>query len=178
AAEWQRMGLGPIRIAINASARQINQGDIMAALTKALDATGLDPALVTLEITEGLILGSGEEVLVKLERIRALGTLIAVDDFGTGYASLSTLKHFPVDVLKIDRSFVSDANENPEDARLVEAIIALGHSLGMKVVGEGVETIEQLAFLAERGCDFVQGYRFSPPLTADRFREFVRGRHA
>jgi len=171
---WQQAGLGPLRIAVNVSPRQVQQADIAAILERAIEQSGIDPELVTVEITESLILGSGEEVVRKLEQVRALGAKIAVDDFGTGYASLSYLKHFPVDVLKIDRSFVAEALRNAEDARLIEAIIALGHSLGMKVVGEGVETAEQQAFLADRGCDLVQGYRYSPPLAADRFRDYVR----
>lgn len=171
---WQQAGLGPLRIAVNVSPRQVQQADIAAILARAIDQSGMAPELVTVEITESLILGSGEEVVRKLEQVRALGAKIAVDDFGTGYASLSYLKHFPVDVLKIDRSFVAEALRNAEDARLIEAIIALGHSLGMQVVGEGVETAEQQAFLAERGCDLVQGYRYSPPLAAERFRDFVR----
>ncbi|MBR9973518.1 putative bifunctional diguanylate cyclase/phosphodiesterase [Magnetospirillum sulfuroxidans] len=170
---WQGCGVGPLRIAINVSPRQVQQTDIAETLRRALDETGLSASLVTVEITESLILGAGAEVVRKLERVRDLGATIAVDDFGTGYASLSYLKHFPVDVLKIDRSFVAEALANSEDARLIEAIIALGHSLGMKVVGEGVETFEQQMFLAERGCDLAQGYRFSPPLAAERFREFV-----
>lgn len=171
---WQQAGLGPLRIAVNVSPRQVQQADIAAILERAIEQSGMDPQLVTVEITESLILGSGDEVVRKLEKVRDLGAKIAVDDFGTGYASLSYLKHFPVDVLKIDRSFVAEALRNAEDARLIEAIIALGHSLGMQVVGEGVETVEQQAFLTERGCDFVQGYRYSPPLAAERFRDYVR----
>jgi len=174
AKSWQQAGLGPLRIAVNVSPRQVQQADIAAILGRAIDQSGMDPELVTVEITESLILGSGDEVVRKLEQVRDLGAKIAVDDFGTGYASLSYLKHFPVDVLKIDRSFVAEALRNAEDARLIEAIIALGHSLGMQVVGEGVETAEQQAFLAERGCDLVQGYRYSPPLAAERFRDYVR----
>ncbi|CAA7620303.1 bifunctional diguanylate cyclase/phosphodiesterase [Magnetospirillum sp. UT-4] len=176
AAGWEPAGLGPLSVAINVSPRQVQQTDIAATLERVLKASGLAPERVTVEITESLVLNAGDEVLDKLNRIRALGARIAVDDFGTGYASLSYLKHFPVDQLKIDRSFVADALDNTEDSRLIEAIVALGHSLGMTVVGEGVETKEQLAFLAEHGCDLVQGYRFSPPLAADRFREFVRSR--
>lgn len=174
ARSWQQMGLGPLRVAINVSPRQVQQTDIADILSRSLDASGLSAELVTVEITESLILASGDEIVRKLDRVRALGAKIAVDDFGTGYASLSYLKHFPVDVLKIDRSFVSEALRNAEDARLIEAIIALGHSLGMQVVGEGVETLEQQVFLCERGCDLAQGYRYSPPLAADRFRDFVR----
>lgn len=173
AATWAGLDDAPLRVAINVSPRQVQQGDIAGALGRALEVTGLPAELVTIEITETLLLASGEEILAKLRRIRDLGAKIAVDDFGTGYASLSYLKQFPVDVLKIDRSFVSGCLDNAEDSRLIEAIIALGHSLGMKIVGEGVESAEQMIFLAERGCDLVQGYRFSPPLAADRFRDFV-----
>lgn len=173
AASWHDLGGRKLKVAINVSPRQVQQGDIAAALERALSITRLDPELVTVEITESLLLASGEEVLRKINRIRDIGARIAVDDFGTGYASLSYLKHFPVDILKIDRSFVAGALDGGDDARLIEAIIALGHSLGMQIVGEGVETAEQMDFLAARGCDLVQGYRFSPPLVADRFRQFV-----
>lgn len=173
AASWLPLVSDPLRIAINVSPRQVQQGDIAGALECALQATGLPPELVTIEITESLLLASGEEVLRKIRRIRDMGAKIAVDDFGTGYASLSYLKHFPVDILKIDRSFVAGALAGGEDARLIEAIIALGHSLGMKIVGEGVETDEQMSFLAERDCDQIQGYRFSPPLVSERFRDFI-----
>ena len=138
--------------------------------------SGLDPARVTIEITESLLLSSGEEVLGRLKRLRAMGVHLAVDDFGTGYAALSYLKRFPVDLLKIDRSFVSGALDRPDDARLIEAIISLGHSLAMPVVAEGVESEAQLAFLAARGCDLAQGFHLSSPLTPERFRDFVRGR--
>jgi diguanylate cyclase (GGDEF)-like protein/PAS domain S-box-containing protein len=175
AASWKGLDLEPLKVAVNVSARQVQQTDIATLVELALAESGLPPELLTVEITESLILGSGGEVVKKLQRIRNLGAHIAVDDFGTGYASLSYLKHFPVDILKIDRTFVADALDNPEDARLIEAIIALGHSLNMKVVGEGVESVEQMVFLAERGCDLVQGYRFSPPLVAERFRSFVLG---
>jgi diguanylate cyclase (GGDEF)-like protein/PAS domain S-box-containing protein len=175
AASWDGLGLGGLKVAVNVSARQVQQTDIAETIKAALSDSGLPPERLTVEITESLILGSGGEVVDKLQRIRDMGAHIAVDDFGTGYASLSYLKHFPVDILKIDRTFVADALTNPEDARLIEAIIGLGHSLNMKVVGEGVESLDQMMFLAERGCDLVQGYSFSPPLSADRFRDYVRG---
>lgn len=173
ASAWRDLTGQPLRIAVNVSPRQVQQGDIASALEHALATTGLPPELVTVEITESLLLASGEEVLGKIRRIRELGAKIAVDDFGTGYASLSYLKHFPVDILKVDRSFVAGALDDGDDARLIEAIIALGHSLGMQIVGEGVETAGQMDFLARRGCDLVQGYRYSPPLVAERFRDYV-----
>ncbi len=170
---WQGMGLGEISIAVNISPRQFQQGDIVGIIRRALDDTRLPPWLLTIEITEGLLLSNGEEILAKMETIRALGVTLSVDDFGTGYSSLSYLKSFPVDVLKIDRSFISDMGRNGDDATMVEAIIALGHSLRLEVVAEGVETEEQLDFITRRGCDTAQGYFFSPPLIGSRFREFV-----
>ena len=173
ALDWQGMGLGDLKVAVNISPRQFQQGEIVAIIERALTDTGLAPRLLTIEITEGLLLANSEEVLAKLERIRSLGVSLSVDDFGTGYSSLSYLKAFPIDVLKIDRSFIAEVLGNSGDATLVEAIISLGHSLRMEVVAEGVEGSDQLAFLAERGCDVAQGYYFSPPLRAPRFREFV-----
>ncbi|ARJ68223.1 signal transduction protein [Magnetospirillum sp. ME-1] len=174
---WQGMGLGDINIAVNISPRQFQQGDIVSIIKRALDETRLPPWLLTVEITEGLLLSNGEEILAKMEAIRSLGVSLSVDDFGTGYSSLSYLKSFPVDVLKIDRSFIADMGERSDDATMVEAIIALGHSLHLEVVAEGVETQEQLDFITNQGCDVAQGYFFSPPLSGPRFREFVLGRH-
>lgn len=176
ALSWQSMGLGEIGIAVNISPRQFQQGDILAIVERALSETGLPARLLTVEITEGLLLANSEEVLSKLDSIRALGVTLSVDDFGTGYSSLSYLKTLPVDVLKIDRSFISDMLDNVDDATLVDAIIALGHSMRLVVVAEGVETPEQLAYLADHGCDTVQGYHFSPPLSPARFHDFVIAR--
>ncbi len=173
---WQGMGLGEINIAVNISPRQFQQGDIVSIIKRALDETRLPPWLLTVEITEGLLLSNGEEILAKMEAIRSLGVSLSVDDFGTGYSSLSYLKSFPVDVLKIDRSFIADMGESCNDATMVEAIIALGHSLHLEVVAEGVETQEQLDFITSQGCDVAQGYYFSPPLSGPRFREFVLDR--
>ncbi|KIL99848.1 diguanylate cyclase/phosphodiesterase (GGDEF & EAL domains) with PAS/PAC sensor(s) [Paramagnetospirillum magnetotacticum MS-1] len=170
---WQGMGLGEINIAVNISPRQFQQGDIVGIIRRALEETRLPPWLLTIEITEGLLLSNGEEILAKMETIRALGVSLSVDDFGTGYSSLSYLKSFPVDVLKIDRSFIADMGEHSDDATMVEAIIALGHSLHLEVVAEGVETQHQMDFITNLGCDVAQGYFFSPPLSAARFREFV-----
>lgn len=176
ALSWRNQGLGDINIAVNISPRQFQQGDFLGIVERALSESGLSPRMLTVEITEGLLLANSEEVLAKLDHIRAMGVTLSVDDFGTGYASLSYLKTLPVDVLKIDRSFIADMLDNPDDATLVEAIIALGHSMRLEVVAEGVETAEQMAFLAERGCDTVQGYHFSPPLSPARFCDFVATR--
>ncbi|TAN63344.1 MAG: EAL domain-containing protein [Magnetospirillum sp.] len=176
ALSWQNMGLGEINIAVNISPRQFQQGDILAIIERALAETGLPARLLTVEITEGLLLANSEEVLGRLDSIRALGVTLSVDDFGTGYSSLSYLKTLPVDVLKIDRSFIADMLENPDDATLVDAIIALGHSMRLEVVAEGVETAEQMNYLTAHGCDTLQGYHFSPPLSPGRFRDFVLAR--
>ena len=175
ALSWQSMGLGAINIAVNMSPRQFQQGDIIGIVERALHDSGLPPRLLTVEITEGLLLANSEEVLAKLDRLRAMDVTLSVDDFGTGYSSLSYLKTLPVDVLKIDRSFIGDMLDNADDATLVDAIIALGHSMRLEVVAEGVETPAQLAYLAAHGCDTVQGYHFSPPLSPGRFRDFVAG---
>lgn len=173
---WQNMGLGDIGVAVNISPRQFQQGDILTIIERALHDTGLSPRLLTIEITEGLLLADSQEIIAKLDHIRALGVTLSVDDFGTGYSSLSYLKTLPVDVLKIDRSFISDMLENLDDATLVDAIIALGHSMRLEVVAEGVETPEQMAYLRDHGCDTVQGYLFSPPLSPGRFCDFVAAR--
>ncbi|CAA7616853.1 Predicted signal transduction protein containing a membrane domain [Magnetospirillum sp. SS-4] len=173
---WQNMGLGDIGVAVNISPRQFQQGDIITIIERALHDTGLSPKLLTVEITEGLLLANSEEIIAKLDHIRGLGVTLSVDDFGTGYSSLSYLKTLPVDVLKIDRSFIADMLDNLNDATLVDAIIALGHSMRLEVVAEGVETEEQMAYLSSHGCDTVQGYLFSPPLSPGRFRDFVVAR--
>ncbi|WP_239988790.1 EAL domain-containing protein [Paramagnetospirillum kuznetsovii] len=176
ALRWQSLGLGDIGVAVNISPRQFQQGDILQIIERALSESGLEPRLLTIEITEGLLLTNSEEVIAKLESIRALGVTLSVDDFGTGYSSLSYLKTLPVDVLKIDRSFIADMLDNLDDATLVDAIIAMGHSMRLEVVAEGIETEDQLVYLAEHGCNSGQGYHFSPPLSPGRFRDFVLSR--
>jgi diguanylate cyclase (GGDEF)-like protein/PAS domain S-box-containing protein len=173
ALSWRNLGLGDISVAVNVSPRQFRQADIVAIVEKALAETGLPARLLTIEITEGILLANSGEVTGRLERLRQLGILLSVDDFGTGYSSLSYLKTLPVDVLKIDRSFIASVLDNRDDATLVEAIIAMGHSMRLEVVAEGVETEAQLHYLAELGCDIIQGYHFSPPLIGGRFQAFV-----
>jgi diguanylate cyclase (GGDEF)-like protein/PAS domain S-box-containing protein len=173
AAAWQSLGAGPIQVAVNVSPRQMHHGDVPAALGTALAESGLDPRLLCVEITEGVLLASSEEILADLGRLKALGCRLAVDDFGTGFASLSYLKQFPIDILKIDRSFVCGALDRAEDARLIEGIVALGHSMDMIVLGEGVENAAQLEFLRAKACDHIQGYLVSPPLSAAAFRQFL-----
>ena len=166
---WQVEGLPPIVISVNVSPRQFRQDDIVATIAEALGQSDLDPRFLQIELTEGLAMHDAEKYVGMLGRISALGVQIAVDDFGTGYSSLSYLKRFPVDHLKVDRSFVRDLPADPDDAAIVQAIIALGHKLGLKVVAEGVETVEQYDYLRRSLCDEMQGYYFSKPLLASDF---------
>ena len=164
---WEDAGLVPIRISVNISGRQFNQDDLAGRLARILDETGLDPNYLELELTESLLM---EDIAVSnamLDELRVLmGLRLSVDDFGTGYSSLSYLKRFPLDTLKIDRSFVRDIATDRDDAAIVASIISLAHNLQLEVIAEGVETEEQLAYLREKGCDIVQGFYFSEPLPA------------
>jgi len=152
------------RVAINLSARQVHTGDIVEQIGGALSEAGIPPARLELEITESVALRGQEATEKALARLRALGVQLAIDDFGTGYSSLSYLRRFPIDTLKVDRSFVQDAIHNPDASEITRAIIGVGHQLGLRVVAEGVETSEQLRLLRLMGCDSAQGYLFSPPV--------------
>ncbi|PCI51178.1 MAG: sensory box/GGDEF domain/EAL domain-containing protein [Alphaproteobacteria bacterium] len=133
----------------------------------------LDPRGLELEITEGMVIGDTDAVAAKLEVLANMGISLAIDDFGTGYSSLAYLKRFPVHQLKIDRSFINDIAEDHDDAAITDAIIRLGHSLGLSVVAEGVETREQAKILRQKGCDVLQGYFFSKPIPVDEFEQWV-----
>lgn len=165
---WQIEGLAPIRVSINLSALQFRQPDFAETIARILQETDLDPGWegLEMELTESLLVNNVEETIKTLHKLRAMRIKVSIDDFGTGYSSLTYLKRFPLFGLKIDRSFVSDLSINPEDAAIVAAIIALAHSLKLKVIAEGVETLEQLRFLRELKCDEMQGYLFSPPMPA------------
>jgi diguanylate cyclase (GGDEF)-like protein len=174
---WQDAGFAPIRVAVNLSSRQIRQGTLATTVRAALEAAGLEPRWLGLEITESVLMERQHEAVAALHRLRALGLQLSIDDFGTGYSSLSYLKHFPVDSLKIDRSFVRDLISVPDDAAITSAVIAMAHALELKVVAEGVETHEHLAFLRGQGCDEVQGHLVGRAVPAERFAEFLaRGR--
>ncbi|MBX3664569.1 MAG: PAS domain S-box protein [Burkholderiales bacterium] len=164
---WLDAGIRPVPVAINLSARQLRQPGFSDVMRRALDTSGIEPRLIQIEITESSLMENPEEAIVVLEKLEALGILLAADDFGTGYSSLSYLKRFPLDALKIDRSFVRDITIDADDAVIARTVITLAHSLGLKVVAEGVETEEQLAFLGENRCDEAQGYLFARPLPAD-----------
>jgi diguanylate cyclase (GGDEF)-like protein/PAS domain S-box-containing protein len=173
--DWARAGLPPQKIAVNLSPVQFkNHTALLAMIADILDQTGFPPDQLQLEITEGIAMQNVEATVDVLRQLRDMGVLISIDDFGTGYSSLNYLKRFPVDKLKIDRSFVVDIGLHPDNAAVVNAIVTLGHSLGTRVNVEGVETIEQLDFLKAHGVDEAQGFYFAKALPPDEFARFVR----
>ena len=173
--KWQSAGMPPLQVAVNVSARQFRHPELVRQIADVLDETGFDADLLEVELTESMLIDDSEVVARTMAELGSMGVSIAIDDFGTGQSSLRYLKRFNVDTLKIDRSFVTDTPVDPEDSAIVEAVIALGHGLGMKVVAEGVETQAQLDFLCAHGCDELQGYLLSRPISADAFAEwFVR----
>jgi len=160
-------------IAINLSLKQIHQSDIVADVRDALAESGLDPARLTLEITETVLMADADHAVQRLRELKELGVRLALDDFGTGYSSLSYLSRFPVDVLKMDRSFLS-AGASPEASDLANAVVALGATLSLEVVAEGIEQSEQWENLRELGCDLGQGFYFARPMNADATLAFLR----
>jgi diguanylate cyclase (GGDEF)-like protein/PAS domain S-box-containing protein len=164
--EWQRAGFGQVRVAVNLSARQFYQQDLVASIKAILAETGIRPQLLELELTESMMMTDVEHAVQILRELKSLGLHLSIDDFGTGYSSLSHLKRFPIDLLKIDQSFVRDLTIDPDDASIVTSIISLAHSLRLKVIAEGVETEAQLAYLQRHHCDLMQGFYFSTPLPA------------
>jgi diguanylate cyclase (GGDEF)-like protein len=170
---WQDQGLPRMPVAINLSAVQLRRTDLVETVALALEQSGLDPAFLELEVTESVVMQNASEAIVMLERLRRMGVNLAIDDFGTGYSSLSYLKRFPLSALKIDRSFVRDISTDLEDAAIVQAIIALAHGLGLKVIAEGVENAEQLQFLRSLGSDEYQGYFRSKPLPCEEFAHWL-----
>ncbi len=168
---WIEAGYEPVKVSINLSGRQLERPDIAASVERILQDTGLPADLLELEITESTIMARAGEVIPVLQKLKTMGVTLAVDDFGTGYSSLNYLKRFPIDVLKVDRSFVVDIAEDADAGAILTAIIVLAASLRLKVVAEGVETADQHAFLREHGCDRLQGYYLSRALSADEFAE-------
>jgi diguanylate cyclase (GGDEF)-like protein len=175
---WQLAGLPPLRVAVNLSPSQFRQGNIVAMIRDALGDAGLEARYLEIELTETAVMTDAEESIAILEKLSAMGVLVSVDDFGTGYSSMSYLRRFPIDKLKIDRSFISEVMTRPDDASIVRAIVSLAHSLRLKVVAEGVESPEQLEFLRSVGCDQYQGYHFSRALPASQFETLVRSQQA
>ena len=175
---WQRQGMPPLRIAVNLSARQFVQANLVSDVARVLDASGLAPGLLELEITESMVMDNPEQALKTLRQLKSMGIALAIDDFGTGYSSLGYLKRFPIDNIKIDRSFIKDIPRNSDDATITRTIIDMTHNLRLKAVAEGVETAAQLDFLREHGCDEMQGYYFSQPLAEDAFLALVQAQEA
>jgi diguanylate cyclase (GGDEF)-like protein len=170
---WIRAGLSPLPISVNISARQFQQKRLVGTVADILDQTGLHPRYLELEITESALLENADNARDTLEELHELGVQLAIDDFGIGYSSLHYLKKFPINTLKMDRTFVKGIIADADDAAIVEAIIGLGHSLRLKVVAEGVETEKQLAYLRDRGCDEVQGFYFSCPIPSDNCAQWL-----
>ena len=170
---WQDAGLPAVTVAVNISARQFREKKLLQLVAAILAETGLAPSLLELEVTESVIMHDAQHVIADLQAFRDMGVSLSVDDFGTGYSSLSYLKRFPVDRLKIDQSFVRDLSTDADDAAIAQAIITLGHTMNLRVIAEGVETPEQLAFLRRNQCDEMQGYLLGKPMPADEFGKLL-----
>jgi len=171
---WQHEGYVGLHVSVNLSARQFIQEDLLSSIEKLIQQIQIDPHYLELELTESLIMPNAEDTIETLHALKRLGVQISVDDFGTGYSSLSYLKRFPIDILKIDQSFVADINTTNDDCVLVIAIIAMAHNLRLKVVAEGVETQAQLDFLQHHQCDFIQGFLLGKPMPAHDFRQLLK----
>jgi EAL domain-containing protein (putative c-di-GMP-specific phosphodiesterase class I) len=171
---WQKKGFNDLRIAVNLSSRQLQQGRLVTQVRTALAQAGLDGRYLELELTESMLIGDSEITHAAFAELDALGVKFSVDDFGTGYSSLSYLKIFPIDAVKIDRSFLRGVPSDPNSVAIAAAIIAMARSLDIGVVAEGVETVEQLEFLRRRGCTTMQGYYFSKPIPAAEFTAMLK----
>jgi diguanylate cyclase (GGDEF)-like protein/PAS domain S-box-containing protein len=171
---WQRAGLPPLRMAVNVSGRQIGNDHVVEKVAAALKHSGLAPQFLEIEVTESVVMQDAARAISTLSALQAMGVTLAIDDFGTGYSSLSYLKRFPINKLKIDKSFIDGLQDSPDDAAIAMAIIVMAHSLRHTVIAEGVETAAQVEFLRAYGCDEMQGYYFSCPLPEEQFVEFLR----
>ena len=175
---WQQQNLAPLHISINMSARQFRQDDLNDRIAAVFASTGADPSQFIVELTESMVMHDVDSTLASLRALKNLGLSLSLDDFGTGYSSLSYLRRFPIDELKIDRSFINDIHTNPDDAAIAGAIIAMARSLGLSVVAEGVENKEQATLLSSLGCNQVQGYYYARPLTVSAFTARLREQRA
>ncbi len=173
-ARWQAMGLRKVRVAVNLSPFQFNKADLAINIARVLRDTRLDPKWLELEITESGIMSNEAESIDKLMELKRLGLSISIDDFGTGYSSLSKLRDYPIETLKIDKSFIDNIPGNQKSSTIARTIIALAHNLGFKVVAEGVENKAQLSFLVQNRCDYFQGYYFSKPVSSKEFEEKIK----
>jgi len=166
---WSTSPVGAVPVSVNISSHQFRDGGLVKDVHEAVVDAGIDTRFLELEITESVLLQDVEKTLVELKVLKEAGVSLSIDDFGTGYSSLSYLKRFPIDTIKIDRSFVKDLHEDADDAAICAAILAMSQQLGLNVVAEGVETREQLEFLRSHGCEHIQGHICSPALSADDF---------
>ena len=173
---WHDEGVGDIKVAVNLSGGQFAHDGTVPFVEETLRKYGVAPEYLGIEITEGTVMGDPDKAIAALKKLKNIGVSISLDDFGTGYSSLGYLKRFPIDVLKIDKSFVDDVTTNANDAAIALSVISLAHNLNMRVIAEGVETREQMQFLAQRGCDEMQGYYFSRPLAGPAFTALLRER--
>ncbi len=171
---WQDAGLSPGHIAINLSARQFNEYNLVQSVKDALSQSGLEARWLELEITENVIMQKTEVTIDILNELKAMGIQFAIDDFGTGYSSLAYLKKFPIDRIKIDRSFIQDMTSSPDSVAIVAAIIAMAKTLHLSVIAEGVETESQQAMIVEQGCPHIQGFLYSKPLPSDQATAFLK----
>lgn len=171
---WQQQGLPAVCMAVNLSLRQLTDDNLIEDIKAALNDSGMAPNLLELEITESMVMYNPGRMISVLAKIKSMGVRLAIDDFGTGYASLAHIKHFPVDTLKVDRSFIRNIPKDAEDKAITEAIIAMGKTLSLTVVAEGVETEEQMNFLKDHSCDEMQGYYFSKPIMPEQFADLLR----
>ena len=173
---WQKRVDPDLRVSVNLSARQFQQPDLVNTVARVLDESGIDPKTLELEITESNAMQNAENTIHILRELKALGVRISMDDFGTGYSSLNYLKRFPIDTLKLDQSFVRDITTDVRDAAIVSAVISMAHSLDLKVIAEGVETEQQLAFLHQQRCNRIQGFFFSAPMPTERLETYLLDR--
>jgi diguanylate cyclase (GGDEF)-like protein len=172
--DWQRQGLPPVCMAVNLSLRQLMDDNLLEDIKAALDDSGMAPNLLELEITESMVMHNPARLIEVLTNIKKMGVRLAIDDFGTGYSSLAQIKHFPIDTLKVDRSFIRNLPQDSENRAITEAIIAMGKTLSLTVVAEGVETQDQWDFLRDHICDEMQGFYFSKPIAPDQFADLLR----
>jgi diguanylate cyclase (GGDEF)-like protein len=177
-AQWREQGLHEIKVSINASRPQFEDGSLCPRLAQLMHDAGVPAEQVIVELTESLLIQDAERALQQMSDLRQLGVSLSIDDFGTGYSSLSYLRRFPANELKIDRGFIIDLHGNPKDQAIVQAVVTLGHNLGMSVVAEGIEDAQQMRLLQEMGCDIFQGFLFSKAVPAEAFETLLRGNSA
>jgi EAL domain-containing protein (putative c-di-GMP-specific phosphodiesterase class I) len=176
-AEWERLGIRPGRVSVNLSGKQLQKKGLLDMISKTLEDCSCQPEWLELEVTEGFVMEDPEHSIPVLQSIRDLGIELAIDDFGTGYSSLAYLKRLPITKLKIDQSFVRDIPDDPEDEAIARAILALGYSLNLKVIAEGVENAAQEAFLLNEGCVEAQGFFYAAPLPVEEIDQLLNSVH-